>query len=222
MDEPRLIVIREPADPNAPPPPGPLVVFVARGAPAPTISSLGQQKYWLEPAMKEVQEAFERMYGRVGTRPYHCCPLIHKYSTPLDPTSDSFRSMTDMLNWGRGLGSDIILVLAHWDSITTHGPTFANIFKDFKDVKVTIRVFGVVSATSMRRFYEFDAHRVSDHFQGLIKLENEPVIDESLCFVNKLKDIYEVRLSVENSIGMMARMTGQPEAELSENVLWAL
>lgn len=201
---------------------GPLVVFVARGAPGPTVTSLGQQKYWLEPAMKEVKEAFEHKYGKVGDHPYYCCPMIHKYSTPLDPTCDSFRAMTNILSCGRTTGNDIILALAHWDSITTHGPTFANIFKDFKDVKVTVRVFGVVSATSMRRFYEFDAHRVSDHFQGLINLEEERNIDDSLCFVQKLQDIYNVRLSVENSIEMMVRMTGRPEAELRENILWAL
>ncbi|KAJ5482348.1 hypothetical protein N7475_001160 [Penicillium sp. IBT 31633x] len=219
------------ADPTAPnpplapattPPTGSLVVFVARGAPVPTVTSLGQQKCWLEPAIKEVEEAFERKYGKLGTRPYCCCPMIHKYSTPLDPTCDSFQSMINVLMWGREINSDIILAFAHWDSITTHEPSFASIFKDFKDIKVTIRVFAVTSANTMRAFHEFDAHRVSDHFRGLINLEDEPTIDASQLFMKKLKDIHEVRLGVENSIDLMVRLTGRPEAELRDNVLWAL
>ncbi|KAJ5518501.1 hypothetical protein N7453_000923 [Penicillium expansum] len=200
----------------------PLVVFVARGAPNPTHVDLGQLKYYLRPALMELQETFERTYGNLEGRSHCYCPLIHKSITPLEPDCDSFQCLTDMLMYGRTYGRDIMFVLNHWDSITSDGPTFANIFKDFTDVKVTIRVYGTISVDHVSEFHDIDAHRVSAHYQGLIRLEEEYVIDDALRYVVRVEEVRGVRIGVEESIGLMMELTGQPENELRERVLWML
>lgn len=200
----------------------PLVVFVARGAPNPTYVDLGQLKYYLRPALIELQEIFERKYGKLEDCSYCYCPLIHKSITPLEPDSDSFQCLTDMLVYGRTYGRDIMFVLNHWDSITSDGPTFANIFKNFTDVKVTIRVYGTISVDHVSEFHDLDAHRVSAHYQGLIRLEEQYVIDDALRFVVRVEEVRAVRIGVEESVGLMVQLTGQPENELLERVLWML
>ncbi|KAJ5383384.1 hypothetical protein N7517_001295 [Penicillium concentricum] len=211
-----------PVGPPAGPASEPLIVFVARGAPPRMYDDLGQLKYYLRPALLELQEGFERKYGKLENRPYCYCPLIHKSTTPLDPDCDSVQSMTDILVYGRTYARNIIFVLAHWDSITSDTLSFANIFKEFTDVKVTIRVFGSLSIDHNREFHELDAHRVSAHYQGLIRLEEDFVIDDALRFVVRLEETRTVRIGVEESVDLMVQMTGRPEAELYDRVLWIL
>ncbi|KAJ5603485.1 hypothetical protein N7537_006441 [Penicillium hordei] len=200
----------------------PLVVFVARGAPTPTAIELGQLKHYLRPALGELQEVFENKYGELEGRSYWYCPLIHKSITPLEPGSDSFRSLTEFLVYGRAYGRDIMFVTNHWDSITSDGPSFANIFKDFTDVNVTIRVHGTISVDHVAEFHNIDAHRVSAHYQGLIKLEEQYVIDDALRYVVRVEEVRAVRIGVEESVSLMVELTGQPETELLERVLWML
>ncbi|KAJ5955648.1 hypothetical protein N7501_009927 [Penicillium viridicatum] len=200
----------------------PLVVFVARGAPPPTDIELGQLKHYLRPALGELQERFESKYGSLEGRSYWYCPLIHKSITPLEPDCDSFRSLTDFLVYARAYGRDIMFVTNHWDSITSDGPSFANIFKDFTDVNVTLRVHGTISADHNAEFHNIDAHRVSAHYQGLIRLEEEYVIDDTLRYVVRVEEVRGVRIGVEESVGLMAELTGEPETQLLERVLWML
>lgn len=200
----------------------PLIVFVARGAPPAARIDPDQLKYYLRPALIELQAEYVRKYGKLEGRSYCYCPLIHKSITPLQPDSDSFESLTDILVYGRTYGLDIMFVLNHWDSITSDGPTFANIFKGFPDVKVTIRVYGTISVNNNCAFYDLDAHRVSAHYQGLIRLEDEFVIDDGLRYVVRVEEVRTVRIGVEESIGLMMQMTGRPESELRERILWML
>ncbi|CAG8882998.1 unnamed protein product [Penicillium egyptiacum] len=216
-----------PSGPPTGPPIGtaiqPLVVFVARGAPKPTcVVELGQLKHYLRPALIELQEQFERKYGKLEGRSYCYCPLIHKSITPLEPDSDSFKSLTDILMYGRIHRCDIMFVLNHWDSITSDGPSFANIFKGFTDVKVTIRVYGTISADHVSEFHDLDAHKVSAHYQGLIRLEEQFVIDDALRYVVRVEEVRAVRIGVEESVGLMKELTGEPEEQLLERVLWML
>ncbi|KAJ5164637.1 uncharacterized protein N7500_006467 [Penicillium coprophilum] len=211
-----------PAGPPLGPASEPLIVFVARGAPPRMYDDLDQLKYYLRPALLELQEHFERKYGKLENRPYCYCPLIHKSTTPLDPDCDSMKSMTDILLYGRTYARDIIFVLAHWDSITSDTLSFAKIFKEFTDVKVTIRVFGTLSADHNREFHGFDAHRVGAHYQGLIRPEEDFVIDDALRFVVRLEETRTVRIGVEESVGLMVRLTGRSEAEMYDRVLWIL
>ncbi|EKV12993.1 hypothetical protein PDIG_40170 [Penicillium digitatum PHI26] len=215
-----------PLGPPTGPPTGPatepLVVFVARGAPNPTHVELGQLKHYLRPALIELQEMFERKYGNLEGRSYCYCPLIHKSITPLEPDCDSFQSLTNILMYGRTYGRDIMFVLNHWDAITSDGPTFANLFKDFTDVKVTVRVYGTISVDHISEFHNIDAHRVSAHYQGLIRLEEQYVIDDALRYVVRVEEVRDVRIGVEESIGLMVALTGQSETELLERVLWML
>lgn len=200
----------------------PLVIFIARGAPPPTPVELGQLKHYLRPALGELQERFESKYGELEGRSYWYCPLIHKSITPLEPDCDSFRSLTDFLVYGRAYGRDIMFVTNHWDSITSDGPSFANIFKDFTDVNVTLRVHGTVSADHYAEFHDIDAHRVSAHYQGLIRLEDEYVIDDALRYVVRVEEVRSVRIGVEESVNLMVELTGEPETVLLERVLWML
>ncbi|KAJ9487313.1 hypothetical protein VN97_g6018 [Penicillium thymicola] len=200
----------------------PLVIFVARGAPSPTPIELDQLKHHLRPALGKLQERFERKYGQLEGRSYWYCPLIHKSVTPLDPDCDSFRSLTDFLAYGRAHGRDIMFVTNHWDSITSDGPSFANIFKDFTDVKVTIRIHGTISADHVAAFHEIDAHRVSAHYRGLIRLEEQYVIDDALRYVVRVEEVRDVRIGVENSVGLMMELTDEPESVLLGRVLWML
>ncbi|KAJ5189729.1 hypothetical protein N7491_008226 [Penicillium cf. griseofulvum] len=215
-----------PLGPPAGPPTGrasePLIVFVARAAPPRVYDELDQLKYYIRPALLELREAYERKYGNLENRTYIYCPLIHKSVTPLDQACDSFLSMTDILMYARDYDRDIMFMLAHWDSITSDTSSFASIFEDFTDVNVTIRVFGSLSVDHYREFHDFDAHRVGAHYQGLIRLEEEFVIDDALRFVVRLEEIRSVRIRVEESVGIMVRATGRPEAELYESVLWML
>lgn len=200
----------------------PLVVFVARGAPSPGDVELGQLKHYLRPALGELQEKFENKYGELEGRSHWYCPLIHKSITPLEPSCDSFRSLTDFLAYGRAYGHDIMFVMNHWDSITSDGPSFANIFKDFTDVNVTIRVHGTISVDHVSEFHEIDAHRVSAHYQGLIRLEEQYVIDDALRYVVRVEEVRAVRIGVEESVNLMVELTGEPETQLLERVLWML
>ncbi|KAJ5959130.1 uncharacterized protein N7479_006280 [Penicillium vulpinum] len=209
-----------PTGPLAAPVTEPLIVFVARGAPTPTYVELGQLKYYLRPALLELKEWFERKYGKLEEHPYCYCPLIHKSVTALDPDCDSVQSLTDILVYGRTYAREIVFVFSHWDSITSDTSTFANIFKDFTDVKVTIRVFGVLSADHDREFHSFDAHKVSAHYQGLIKLGEQVAIDDALRFVVRLEEVRIVRLEVEQSMRLMVRYTGVPEVEMYRRMMW--
>ena len=200
----------------------PLIVFVARGAPPATHVDLDHLKYYLRPALVELQAEFVSKYGKLEGRSHCYCPLIHKSITHLETDSDSFQSLTDILVYGRTYGCDIIFVLNHWDSITSDGPTFANIFKDFTDVRVTIRVYGTISVDHNCQFYDLDAHRVSAHYQGLNRLEEQFVIDDGLRYVVRVEEVRTVRIGVEDSIGLMMELTGRPESELRERVLWML
>ncbi|KOS39771.1 hypothetical protein ACN38_g9404 [Penicillium nordicum] len=200
----------------------PLVIFVARGAPYPTPMELSQQKHRLRPVLGELQEKFERKYGQLEGRSYWYCPLIHRSATPLDPDCDSFRSLTDSLAYGRAHGRDVMFVTQNWDSITSDGQSFANIFKDFTDVKVTIRIHGTISTDHVAAFHEIDAHRVSAHYQGLIRLEEEYVIDDALRYVVRVEEVRDVRIGVENSVGPMRELTGEPESVVLQRVLWML
>ncbi|KAJ5686139.1 hypothetical protein N7455_010172 [Penicillium solitum] len=200
----------------------PLVVFVARGAPTPTAIELGQLKHYLRPALGELQELFENKYGELEGRSYWYCPLIHKSVPPLEPGSDSFQSLTDFLVYARTNGRDIMFVTNHWDSITSDGPSFANIFKDFTDVKVTLRVHGTLAADRVSEFHNIDAHRVSAHYQGLIRLEDEYVIDDALRYVVRVEEVRGVRIEIEESVSLMVELTGASEREMLERVLWML
>lgn len=200
----------------------PLVVFVARGAPTPTAIELGQLKHYLRPALAELQELFEKKYGELEGRSYWYCPLIHKSVPPLEPGSDSFQSLTDFLVYARTYGRDIMFVTNHWDSITSDGPSFANVFKDFTDVKVTLRVHGTLAADRVSEFHNIDAHRVSAHYQGLIRLEDEYVIDDALRYVVRVEEVRGVRIEIEESVSLMVELTGASEREILERVLWML
>ncbi|KAJ5230177.1 hypothetical protein N7489_010885 [Penicillium chrysogenum] len=215
-----------PLGPPAGPPIGtamePLVVFVARGAPGPTHVDIGQMKYYLRPALIELQGKFQRKYGDLEGRSYCYCPLIHKSITHLEPDSDSFKSLTDILMYGRIHSCDIMFVLNHWDAITSDGPSFANIFKGFTDVKVTIRVHGTISADHNCEFHDLDAHKVSAHYQGLIRLEEQFLIDDALRYVVRVEEVRGVRIGVEESVTLMRDLTGEPEEQLLERVQWLL
>ncbi|KAJ5478621.1 hypothetical protein N7530_004130 [Penicillium desertorum] len=182
----------------------PLVVFVARGAPGPRPVDLGQLKYYLRPALIELRGEFERKYGN------------------LEGHSDSFQSLTDILMYGRIHRCDIMFVLNHWDAITSDGPSFANIFKGFTDVRVTIRVHGTISADHNSEFHDLDAHKVSAHYQGLIRLEEQFLIDDALRYVVRVEEIRGVRIGVEESVNLMRELTGEPEEHLLERVQWLL
>ncbi|CAP98460.1 hypothetical protein E8E15_001456 [Penicillium rubens] len=215
-----------PLGPPAGPPIGtamePLVVFVARGAPGPTHVDIGQMKYYLRPALIELQGKFQRKYGDLEGRSYCYCPLIHKSITHLEPDSDSFKSLTDILMYGRIHSCDIMFVLNHWDAITSDGPSFANIFKGFTDVKVTIRAHGTISADHNCEFHDLDAHKVSAHYQGLIRLEEQFLIDDALRYVVRVEEVRGVRIGVEESVTLMRDLTGEPEEQLLERVQWLL
>lgn len=215
-----------PLGPPAGPPIGtamePLVVFVARGAPGPTHVDIGQMKYYLRPALIELQGKFQRKYGDLEGRSYCYCPLIHKSITHLEPDSDSFKSLTDILMYGRIHSCDIMFDLNHWDAITSDGPSFANIFKGFTDVKVTIRVHGTISADHNCEFHDLDAHKVSAHYQGLIRLEEQFLIDDALRYVVRVEEVRGVRIGVEESVTLMRDLTGEPEEQLLERVQWLL
>ncbi|CAG8287154.1 unnamed protein product [Penicillium nalgiovense] len=215
-----------PLGPPAGPPIGtamePLVVFVARGAPSPTCVDHGQLKHYLRPALLELQGQFVRKYGNLEGRSYCYCPLIHKSITPLEPDSDSFKSLTDILMYGRIHRCDIMFVLNHWDAITSDGPSFANIFKGFTDVRVTIRVHGTISMDHNVEFHDLDAHKVSAHYQGLIRLEEQFLIDDALRYVVRVEEVREVRIGVEESVNLMMELTGESEEQLLERVLWML
>ncbi|KXG52681.1 uncharacterized protein PGRI_079370 [Penicillium griseofulvum] len=200
----------------------PLIAFVARAAPPRVYDDLNQLKYYLRPALTELREAYERKCGSLENRTYINCPLIHKSVTPLDENCDSFLSITDVMIYAREYDRDVKLVLAHWDAITSDTLSFASVFEDFTDLKVTICVHGTLSADHDSAFHEFDAHRVTAHYQGLIRLEEQFVIDNALRFVVRLEEVRSVRIRVEESVGIMMQATGQPEGELYENVLWML
>ena len=64
--------------------------------------------------------------------------------------------------------------------------------------------------------------RVSAHYQGLIRLEDEYIIDDALRYVVRVEEVRGVRIGVEESVSLMVELTGAPETELLERVLWML
>ncbi|KAJ5576399.1 hypothetical protein N7535_003325 [Penicillium sp. DV-2018c] len=198
---------------------GPLVVFIARGAPIVTPASLEQQKSWLDPALIELKERFEHNYGKITNRPYASCPMIHVSFEPIDPSSDSFRSMIDILEWGRAEKCEVILVTNHWDAITSHEESLVNIFKDYKDVSVRMRVWGVYDRRMAPKFHELNPHRVCDYYRGLIKVDDVPVMDGLRVYLRMVQAVKETRLSVVRGVDLMERMTGQPQQQMRVNIM---
>jgi hypothetical protein len=198
---------------------GPLVVFIARGAPTITPASLEQQKCWLDPAIVELKDRFEHKYGKITNRLYASCPMIHVSYEPLDRSSDSFRCLTEILEWGRTCGCQVILVLNHWDAITSHDQSFVNIFVEYMDVDVRIRVWGVYDRQLAPKFHEVDAHRVCDHYRGSLQIDDEPLVDDSIVYLRMVPAVRETRLSVVRSVDLMEQLTGQPQEEMRKNIM---
>ncbi|KAJ5145558.1 uncharacterized protein N7515_000122 [Penicillium bovifimosum] len=194
----------------------PLVVFIARRAPIITDASLEEQKTWLNPAFRDLKENFEYKYGEITNRPYAICPMIHVSFEPIDPDSDSFKSMRDVLLWGRGLQCEVILVTNHWDAITSHEESFVNIFRDFRDVPVRLRVWGICDPHEPPIFHEFDVHRLCDHFRGLIKLDQDPAYR---VYMRMVPEVKETRLTLVRGVQMMEELIGQRQEQMRVNIM---
>jgi hypothetical protein len=197
-------------------PTGPFVIFIARSSKCHNGSTVHGQKIWLRGSMSHVERAFRSKYGELGNRPRAYCAFVHESNTPLPPTSDEIQYVTSVIQRAREAGAEAILVISGWDGFTTHEPNFINVFKDFKEVKITVLIYASFMADSPRQFWEVDPHKISDHFEGKMKLEDDSETDHSALFVERFQFIHRKRASLEEALQVLMEMTGRSREELKE------
>lgn len=197
-------------------PTGPFVIFIARSSKCHNGATIHGQKMWLRGTMSYVESAFRSKYGYLGNRPRAYCAFVHESNDPLPPTDDGIQYISAIMQRAREAGSEAIIVISGWDGFTTDEPTFINLLKDFKEVKITIRIYASFMRDSPRQFWEVDAHKVSAHFEGKIALEDDSETDHSALFAERFRFIHGERASIEEAIQMLMGMTGRSREELME------
>lgn len=76
---------------------------------------------------------------------------------------------------GRETGRRVAIVLNGWDGLTTNTLSFVNLFQDFEDANVTIRVFDIDDC----RFYDVDVKAAVSLFAGDLDPEDCGTLPES-------------------------------------------
>ena len=166
--------------------------------------------------MSFVESVFRSKYGDLGNRPRAFCPFVHESNDPLPPTNDGIQYVSSFIQRAREAKTDVILVISGWDGFTTDEQSFISLLKDFKEVKITIRVYDSFKSDLPRRFWEVDAHKVSDHFEGNIMLEGDSETDHSALFAERFRAVHEKRASMEHNLQMLMRLAGRSRQDLKD------
>lgn len=198
------------------PPMGPFVIFVARSSKCHNGTNIHGQKLWLRRTMFHVETAFNAMYGKISNRPSAYCAFVHESNDFLQPTNDGIQYLSSFMQRAQEARCEVILVISGWCGLTTDEASFINLLKDFKDIKVTLRVYASFMPDLPRKFWQVDAHKVSEFFQGNITLEDDSETDHSALFAGKFQFIHDLRASMEESCRQLMDLTGKSREEVME------
>jgi hypothetical protein len=197
-------------------PTGPFVIFIARSSKCHNGATIHGQKMWLRGTMSYVESAFRSKYGYLGNRPQAYCTFVHESNDPLPPTDDGIQYISAVMQRAQEAGTQAIIVISGWDGFTTDEPTFINLLRDFKEVKITIRIYASFMRDSPRHFWEVDAHKVSAYFEGKLTLEDDTEKVHSALFAERFRFIHGERASIEEAVQMLMKITGKSREELME------
>jgi hypothetical protein len=169
--------------------------------------------------MSYVENAFRSRYGYIGNRPRAYCVFVHESNNPLPQTDDGIQYLSAIMQRARAAKTQAIIVISGRDGLTTDEQTFIDLFKDFKEIKVTLRIYASFGGDEFwgdepRQFWEVDAHRVSADFEGIITLEDDSETDYSALFAERFRLIHGKRAAQEKAIQVLMSMTGRSHEEL--------